>query len=235
MCVCIVATEIHRAGALAVSSETLIARRGDVAQLGYRYLRSLLRLRLRHFVVGVPQEVGQLDQVVSVGGRAVRLAVIIIIIWLVVDRQRQVRRRIHHHVRVYGSLRYVVVVLMLHVVRVFLLVEVISAGRSRDVVVIVIVIVLPVMHVQTLQSCYVVSVVLLLLLLGQAAVRLIVLRRGDVVVGIFQIAVTLRPRRAGGMCLAVVHVRQTSTGGQSVSSPGPVGSNYPVLAHYRRG
>ena len=68
------------------------------------------------------------------------------------------------------------------------------------------------------------SVVLLLLLLRDdgAVVRLVDLRRGDVVIRVLQVAVALRPGRARRVRLAVIHVRQARAGGQSVPRACPV-------------
>ena len=66
---------------------------------------------------------------------------------MMVNRQGEIRRWVHHDVRVHRGLRDVVIVLVLHLVRVIFLVTVVPAGRPRDVVVVVVVIVLPVVDV----------------------------------------------------------------------------------------
>lgn len=158
---------------------------------------------------------------------------IVIVVGLMIDGQREIRGWIDDHVRVHRGLRDIVVAL-LRLIGVLLLVTVISASRPRDIVIVVIVIILAFVNIETLQARDVVPMLLLLLLLllqdDASVARLIVLRRrGNVIVGIFQIAVTLGTRGTRRMSLAVIDVRQARAGCQSVTRSGTIGPERPVL------
>lgn len=100
----VVAAEIHRAGALAVSSETLITGRRYIAQLRDRYLRAFLRLGFRNLVVCVSQQIGEFVEI-AIGGRVVSLGgVVVVVVGLMIDRQSEIRGRIDNHVSIHCGL-----------------------------------------------------------------------------------------------------------------------------------
>lgn len=164
---------------------------------------------------------------------------IVIVVWLMIDGQREIRGWIDDHVRVHRGLRDIVVAL-LRLIGILLLVTMISASRPRDIVIVVIVIILAIVNVETLQTRDVVPMLLLLLLVlllqdDASIARLVVLRRrGDVIVGVFQIVVTLGTGGTCWMSLAVIDVRQARAGCQSVSRTRTIGPERPVLPRDRR-